>query len=296
MVTLQLYLKPYFRSERGIERLLKLMIWMALIVGNSRFHWALFEANCLRQRWDTPHCSEPQLRELQGEGFANNVWQRLEIDHPENILDMAGAWPELWAASVVRSALQGLDTYPHLTVVERQQIPLGGLYETIGIDRALTLLGAGLVYGWPILVIDCGTALTFTAGDADKAGGSQGRFIGGAIAPGLGLQFRALHRDTDQLPYLDQQPLSLPERWARTTEDAITGGIIYTQIAGIRDFVMDWYRHHPHSKVMFTGGDGRKMAEYLKQYAPSFAKSIQVDPDLMFWGLRAYRQELTKGH
>jgi type III pantothenate kinase len=293
MVTLQLYLKPY-SSEGRAFKISNLMGWLALVVGNSRLHWAFFDVDNLLQRWDTSHCSMSQFRALQNQGFARVVWERLEIPYPQDLHDIGPEQPELWMASVVKSAVWGLANYPHLNVVKRQQIPLGGLYGTIGVDRALTLLGAGLVYGWPVLVVDCGTALTFTAGKWDDIEG-QGYFIGGALLPGLGLQFRVLHSDTDQLPHLDHRNLAWPKRWARTTENAIVSGILHTQLAGIRDFLDDWYQRYPKGKVLFTGGDGQKMAEYLRQYSPSFAKPIQVDPDLMFWGLRAYRQHLTKG-
>lgn len=274
------------------------MIWLALVVGNSRFHWALFEEDILLQRWDTPHCDAAQLTELQNQGFAAEVWQRLDIPYPQELRIIKPNRPEVWLASVVESPAKSLALYPQLTLVERRHIPLADLYDTMGVDRALTLLGAGRIYGWPVLVVDCGTALTFTAG-AKHASGNQGRFLGGAIAPGLGLQFRALHSYTDQLPQVNVQNISWPQRWAQNTQDAIASGVLYTHLAGIRDFLTDWLQHNPSGRVIFTGGDGKKMANYLKQHSPSLIspsliERVQIDPDLMFWGLRAYRRGLTK--
>jgi type III pantothenate kinase len=189
--------------------------------------------------------------------------------------------------------MAGVTCHSSVKAVERQHIPLANLYETMGLDRALSLLGAGEVYGWPVLVVDCGTALTFTAG-AWSSTSSQGQFLGGAILPGLGTQFRALHDYTDQLPWVDHLTISWPDRWAKTTEDAIASGILYTQLAGVRDFLQDWWLSHPQGKVVFTGGDGETMAHYLQQREPSLIKAIYLDLDVMFWGLRTYRQLLIE--
>lgn len=51
--------------------------------------------------------------------------------------------------------------------------------------RALSVRGASTVYGWPVMVVDGGTALTFTRGD-DTDGGCM---KGGAILPGIRVQF-----------------------------------------------------------------------------------------------------------
>jgi type III pantothenate kinase len=46
------------------------------------------------------------------------------------------------------------------------------------------LRGAGVLHGWPCMVVDAGTALTFTRG------GTDGLLLGGAILPGLGLSLK----------------------------------------------------------------------------------------------------------
>lgn len=56
------------------------------------------------------------------------------------------------------------------------------------------------------MVVDCGSALTFTAGD------EQGRLGGGAILPGVRLQLAALGTRTAQLPSDVVLPDELPPR------------------------------------------------------------------------------------
>jgi type III pantothenate kinase len=269
------------------------MTWLGLVVGNSRFHWGLFQADTLRLRWDTPHCSAEQLQQLQNNGFTPETWGQVGIDYPSSAMSVEAHPPDLWAASVVEDAMAGLTTYAKLTLVERHNMPLDGLYKTLGIDRALSLLGAGRVYGWPVLVVDCGTAMTCTAGVRPYADG-PGKLLGGAILPGLAMQFRALHSQTDQLPLVDHQHLPWPERWARTTDGAIASGILHTQLAGIRDFLQAWWQQYPDGEVIFTGGDGAVMVNYLSSQEPTLKTSIHLDPDLMFWGLQTYRQACIK--
>lgn len=72
--------------------------------------------------------------------------------------------------------------------------PNGGAYSGLGVDRALALRGAGEECGWPCMVIDVGTALTFTVADV------KGRCAGGAICPGLRLALQSLAQRTALLP------------------------------------------------------------------------------------------------
>jgi len=85
-------------------------------------------------------------------------------------------------------------------------------------------LGVGLCW------CDAGTALTLTGADADRC-------LVGAILPRLQLQ--SLAQRTGGLPLVEIGDLaSLPPRWA--LNEAIQSGVIYTIIAGIRDFIQVW--------------------------------------------------------
>ena len=57
------------------------------------------------------------------------------------------------------------------------------------------------------MVVDCGSAMTFTAGD------ERGRLAGGAILPGVRLQLAALGTSTAQLPSGVLLPAELPPRY-----------------------------------------------------------------------------------
>ena len=161
-------------------------------------------------------------------------------------------------------------------------IPLKNLYPTLGIDRALAVLGSGETYGFPSLVIDGGTALTLTGVNQAK------ELVGGAILSGLNLQFQSLATKTAALPAL-KFPQTLPTRWAMNTEDAIASGILYNLLSGIIGFIEDWLNQFPESKIILTGGDGERLLSYLNEIYPDIANYCKFDPNLIFWGMRSLK-------
>jgi len=248
--------------------------WLALNVGNSRLHWAWMTDDTLRRTWNTPHCSIETIELLTESRFT------FEDVSPANL----PTWemlPELWIVSVVAEQAQLWETYPHIRTIALDQIPLQNTYSTLGADRALAVWGAIETYGSPILVIDGGTALTFT-------GAEQQRFVGGAILPGLQLQFRMLGQKTSALPVIEE--MTLPDRWATTTIEAIQSGILHTVLAGVQSFIEDWQTRFPQSVVAFTGGDGHLLHKYIQPRSPKRATQIIVDSDLWVWGLRSIKK------
>lgn len=231
--------------------------WLALMIGNSRLHWAKFSDTKLVEAWNTERLGAGDERLASGE------WKKLP----------------LYVASVVPSETMFWQNFPNVKVINRDQIPLKGTYSSLGIDRALAVLGAGTTSGWPTLVIDGGTALTLTGAD------EQRQLIGGAIFPGLKLQIKSLADGTAALPEINL-PTHLPSRWALDTKSAIQSGIVYTVLAGIANYMQAWWREFPKGQVVLTGGDRTLLFTYLESLFPDLAKKTKVDPHLIFWGIR----------
>lgn len=246
--------------------------WLALVIGNSRLHWALFEGEILEKTWETPHHATPV-----GDGKLAP-----EILPPS----VANLRLPLYLASVVPGQTQLWQGYAHRQIT-LDRLPLNNTYPTLGIDRALAVLGAGMSYQFPVLVVDGGTALTLTGVDGDRA------LVGGAILPGLGLQRQSLATQTGALPRVDL-PSQLPPRWANSTPEAIQSGIIYSVIAGIADYLRQWWQRFPDSAVVFTGGDGELLLSYLQATMPAVATPVAIAPHLIFEGMRWTRQELMR--
>lgn len=239
---------------------------LTLMIGNSRLHWGLWQNLNLVDTWDTPHFSEGNPREYVFNELKIRTKIAFNLDNLPVIL-----------ASVVPSQTAIWRNYPNLKIVTLADIPLGGIYPTLGVDRALAILGAGTTYGWPILVIDGGTALTFT-------GAINGHLIGGAILPGLQTQINALVTNTAALPLIEL-PTELPGRWANNTISSISSGIIYTIMASIVDFITDWRQNFPDSKIVMTGGDRTYLLNCLKIKHPDLATEIINAPNIIFQGM-----------
>ncbi|MFN6478475.1 pantothenate kinase [Nostoc sp. DedQUE07] len=264
-------------------------IWLALEIGNSRLHWALFIGETLYSAWDTDYLAESVIQHLTEFQTLDDLLLAISPSHQQS--NFLTNTPPLCAfvslppcplvlASVVPSQTAIWQTYPNVRVITLDQIPLKGVYPTLGIDRALALWGAAKTWGFPMLVIDAGTALTFTAADANEC------LVGGAILPGLGLQFATLGQKTGQLPLVEMQNFpSLPARFALNTKEAIQSGIIYTVLAGIKDFIEAWLQLFPHGKIAIKGGDRTFLINYLQALYPEITERLIVEANLIFWGM-----------
>lgn len=261
--------------------------WLALMIGNSRLHWAWFIEEKLYLSWDTQHLPAFVVQQLAKCQTLNDF--PVEFLSPQLIRDInseehSSRLLVLSLASVVPHQTALWQDYSNVHEITLDQVPLQGIYPTLGIDRALALWGAGQTWGWPMLVIDAGTALTLTGADANCC------LIGGAILPGLSLQFQSLSQKTANLPLIDTKDVAIPPRWALNTQDAISSGVIYTIIAGIRDFIEAWWQKFPDSYITLTGGDRALLLTYLQAQFPNIAAKVIPDPNLIFWGMRSCRR------
>ncbi|MEH1823436.1 MAG: pantothenate kinase [Nostoc sp.] len=257
-------------------------IWLALEIGNSRLHWALFIGKKLYSAWDSDHLAESAIQQLAKCQTLNHLLLAISAPHQKIRVENTSSFPPpLLLASVVPSQTAIWQTYPNTRVITLEQVPLKKVYPTLGIDRALALWGAGKTWGFPMLVIDAGTALTFTAADANQC------LVGGAILPGLGLQFASLDQHTGQLPFVEMRKIaSLPPRFALNTTEAIQSGVIYTLLAGIKDFIEAWLQLFPNGKIAIKGGDRTLLLKYLQALYPEIAEHLIVEPNLIFLGMR----------
>ncbi|MEG3905940.1 MULTISPECIES: pantothenate kinase [unclassified Microcoleus] len=288
-----------FRSPASTDNITsgltgKAQIKIALAIGNSRLHWGLFAGKTLKKTWDTEHLNADTVSSLseqeKAEYLVQIVMRSIEEISAQNLLCLpatpAFSNPHtlsfvplpLILASVVPQQTAIWQSYPDVRIITLDQLPIGGLYPTLGIDRALAVVGAGNQLGWPVLLIDAGTALTFTGADVNRY------LVGGAILPGLGLQLSSLGKKTAGLPLITL-PQNLPYRWATDTAGAIQSGVVYATVAGVRDFIEDWRCLFPDSKIAVTGGDRTMLLKYLTAAFPDTAAGLIDAPEAIFWGI-----------
>ena len=151
--------------------------------------------------------------------------------------------------------------------------------ETVGVDRVCSAAAAFEKVGQACIVVDFGSAVT-----VDLAG-DNGRFLGGAILPGAGMQARALHAFTAQLPEVEVQ--FPPRTVGDDTISAIQSGIchgIAGSVRGIIEAMATEVGKWP--QVVGTGGD-------LELFLPhcNFLDSPVPDLCLMGIGLACARRD-----
>jgi type III pantothenate kinase len=111
------------------------------------------------------------------------------------------------------------DLYPSINIKTEQPLELGT-------DLFLNAVAAHTLFHRNNIIIDFGTALTFTVVE------KTGNLLGVAIAPGLRTAIKALYKVTAQLP---QVPLEWPKSTiGKNTEEAIQSGVLIGYIGLVK--------------------------------------------------------------
>lgn len=119
--------------------------------------------------------------------------------------------------------------------------------KAVGADRVADAAAARKLYGTPACVVDFGTATTFDGISA------EGDYLGGAIAPGIGIAAEALFQRTAKLPRVDlARP---PAAIGRNTVHAIQSGMLFGY-AGLVEGMVARFRTElgEGMRVIGTGG------------------------------------------
>jgi len=127
----------------------------------------------------------------------------------------------------------------------------------VGADRIVNGVAAFQQYGGPVIVVDFGTAITFDAISA------RGDFLGGAIAPGLGISSEALFNRAARLPRVE---IKDPGKVIGTnTVTNIQSGLYYGTLDMV-DGILARMKTElgAHSKVVATGGQAGLIARGSK--------------------------------
>ena len=146
---------------------------------------------------------------------------------------------------------------------------------TIAADLVATAVAAKEYYPLPCIIIDMGTATTVTVVD------SKGRYIGGAIMPGVSLSMNALTAGTSLLPKIELTP---PNKViASNTVECMKSGIIYGA-AGAIDGVLSRF-----TEALQAGGDEEwsivATGGVASTICPCCRHDIILDDNLLLKGL-----------
>lgn len=145
---------------------------------------------------------------------------------------------------------------------------------TIGADRLANAAAVTAIYGWPAIVVDFGTAVTFDIVSERR------KYIGGVIAPGLESMTSFLFQRTALLPKLS---LEEPRRAiGKSTIEAMRSGAVFGYRGLVAEIIARIKAERFSGKAVHTVATGG----YAKLLASKLPGIEAVHPNLTLEGLR----------
>lgn len=250
---------------------------LAIDIGNTNITIGLYDNDQLGPRWRlaTDHERMPDEYGLQILGLMSHTDRS-----PADIsgICLASVVPPL-TGKFVQACEQYLDA--DLLVVDAGvKTGVRILYENpraVGADRIADAAAVQQLYGGPACVVDFGTATTFDAITR------EGDYLGGAIAPGIGIAAEALFMRAAKLPRVDlQRP---PAAIGRNTVHAMQSGMLFGYVALVEGMVARFRLELGNDmKVIATGG----LAEVISKETSVIqiiAPWLTLDGLRLIWGL-----------
>ncbi len=191
--------------------------------------------------------------------------------------------------SLTEKFKSAIETYLHVPVMNLTHKTKTGLKieidkpEELGPDRIANAVAAYNLYGKTSIIVDFGTATSFDVVTSD------GRFVGGAITPGIRISAQALNNFTSRLPKVK---IEAPENTiGKNTVDAILSGLV-TGHASMIDGMVEKIEKELGEKALLilTGGYSEIVFERMNR------KYDYLDENLTLEGLRQiyqYQQTLS---
>lgn len=237
---------------------------LAIDVGNTNITLGLYRGDTLGPRWRlaTGHEKTPDEYGI----LMLGLFQHAGISAVEvHAAAIASVVPPL-TATIVEACIQYLGCEP-LVVDGTIKTGVRVQYEDpsqVGADRIVDAAAALQLYGGPACIVDFGTATTFDAVSA------EGEYLGGAIAPGIGIAAEALFQRTAKLPKVDlHRP---PSAIGQNTTHSLQSGLLFGYVGLVEGMVARFRAELGHAtKVIATGGLAEiiaKETEVLSILAP----------------------------
>ncbi len=247
---------------------------IAFDVGNTHTDVALFLDTAIVDRWRWPTVRDAAAPDLQA------TWAAQASGRPPGTLP-----------AVVSTVIPALGEPYHqwwpgihiLSPADRDwgfELAVSAPHQ-VGTDRLAACAGAVMLLGTPVIVIDSGTAATLSVIDA------TGRFIGGAILPGLHTALQGLVQAAPRLPAPD---LALnAEALGETTADAVRFGTVRGHAGALSAMIAAAQERVGAAPVVATGGSMPLVSSWV-------AGIDRVVPDLVLLGVAAVgRRRLHHG-
>jgi type III pantothenate kinase len=244
---------------------------LVIDVGNTNTKVGLCDESGVRVSWSLTTRREQTADEyglfiealLRSNGTERSQVTAVAMSNVVPPVQLALEWMSEKYFKVFPYSVTGLNSPMSLDVDEPREV---------GPDRIVSCIAARAIYGAPAIVVDLGTATRFDVVNA------RGTFVGGAIAPGMGVAMDAL---ASRAARLFRVEMTRPETAiGRNTITNIQSGMIYG-FAGLVDGIVERMKEELGGKpaVVATGGHATLIS--------GVARTIQhVHPDLKLEGLR----------
>lgn len=246
---------------------------LALDIGNTNITLGVFEGERLRATWrlspdprrPADEYAIPVLGLLRAEGIA-----------PREITEavLASVVPDM--VPVFEQLCRRYFGLSPLVVGTGTRTGVRILYENprdVGADRVCDVVAALKLYGPPpLIIVDLGTATVFDAVDAN------GDYLGGAIAPGIGIASEALFERAAKLYRVElERPKAVI---GRNTVTAIQSGVVYGYVELVEGMVRRFREElGGRATVIGTGGWAQRLSHVTRVFD-------HVDTELTLVGLR----------
>lgn len=255
---------------------------LAIDVGNTHTVVGLFDGDKLRRHWRllTEHART-------ADEYSVVLW---------NLQRMSGVEPDMIQGIIVSNVVPQMQstidamcqaTYGRSPLVVGPGIRTGMpiLYDNpreVGADRIVDVVAALEMYGPPpLIIVDFGTATVFDAVSA------EGDYLGGAIAPGIGIASEALFERAAKLYRVElERPKSAI---GKNTVGAIQSGTLFGYVGLIEGMVARFKKELGGSaRVIATGGWAHRLAKETQVFDA-------VDENLTLSGLRIIHDRHAAG-
>ncbi|MDT8071132.1 MAG: type III pantothenate kinase [Terriglobia bacterium] len=144
----------------------------------------------------------------------------------------------------------------------------------VGADRIVNSVAAFEKYGGPCIVVDFGTATTFDAVSA------KGEYLGGVIAPGIGISAEALFMRTARLPRVDIRKTS--KVIGTNTVGSMQSGLYHGYVGLVDGILERMLEELGKAKVVATGGLASLIGKGSK-YISEIDEMLTLDGLRIIW-------------
>ena len=220
---------------------------LTIDIGNTNITFGLYDGDQLGPRFRVATIHE-EMPDEYGMKFTSLLTHAGISPKDLTGICMASVVPPL-TPKVVEACQRYLENDP-LVVDAGVKTGVRILYEdpkAVGADRIVDCAAVQRLYGGPACVVDFGTGTTFDAITA------EGDYLGGAIAPGIGIAAEALFSRAAKLARVDlTRP---PSVIGRNTTHSMQAGLLFGYV-GLVEGMVARFREElgPEMKVIATGG------------------------------------------